>query len=160
MLIQNEDKPPHNWPPIPLQPAPSKQGSNPYIKGSLNHPPSSPYPRALGLVEGGETGLGFPQVGQMGRVWVPVGRVESGISRTPMEPYFECNPLKAFLYTLCTPYRTLSRNESQSIRAHISLRLLQIQFVHQGHSKLHNYSFAPTMSQESQKTRTPRPSWT
>ena len=33
----------------------------------------------------------------MGRVWVLVGQVESGITRTLMKPYFECNPLKAFL---------------------------------------------------------------
>ena len=152
MLIQKGITTPQNRHPYSSPTRPPFIGIKSLNKRELNHPPPHPYPHALGRMQPGEAGLGTPQVRQ-------VGRAESGI-RTLMKPYFECNPLKAFSYTLCTPYRTLSRHESQSIRTHISLRHPQIRSVHQGHSKLYNYSFAPTRSQESQKTRTPSPSWT
>ena len=39
----------------------------------------------------------------MGQVWVREGLVWSGTTRTPMKPYFECNPLKAFSYFCVHP---------------------------------------------------------
>ena len=41
-------------------PPPQNRDQIPKLKEDLTYPPSSPYPRALGHVQGGETGLGFP----------------------------------------------------------------------------------------------------
>ena len=60
----------------------------------------------------------------MGRVGFLVGRVGYDTSRTAMQPYFECNPLKAFHILFVHPIEAYPDMNPGTIRTHISLRHL------------------------------------